>query len=70
MINLERILHSDPEELANMICYLCHDCVNCPVCGPEGPDTSMDTCRRNLYYWIMSQEDEPFWEYLKKGDKE
>lgn len=67
MINLEVILTADPAKLAMMMCYICHDCVTCPAHGPEGPASSLETCRRKLYEWLMNQKDEEFWKHLERS---
>ena len=51
---------AQPQQLANMMCYLAHDCETCPV--DKVP--SQSECKRNLYEWLIGQEDKEFWRYL------
>lgn len=51
-----------PQEAANLICFLAHDCQNCPV--QERDFSSMEMCKRNLCEWLTGQTDEDFWRYL------
>lgn len=61
MINYEKLITADPMTLTRLLCHMNALCNGCPAYHGDHA-YNQEFCRKELYSWLMGQEDERYWE--------